>query len=177
MKIASSISACAVFATAAVAQHLSGSGQIYLLNSTNLGTATMSQIIGCLDATGAFTQLNCATFNRLSDYPRTLYTSVGNCSFSDASQPANTDNAYGSKSYAWHCRPDYVATIADSAYPVAQSKDVSFLCHGDEHCFYDVKYLPSNNVTRPVWDYVWGSRQPSIPTGHTKVVWYWKKTN
>lgn len=109
---------CAVFATAVVAQDFSGSGQIYVINNTDWKTATPDQSIGCLDARGSFSEDNCATFTKLGVYPNTLSTSVGNCSFTDSTQPANTDNAYGSHSYAWHCRPSFSATVTDSFYTI-----------------------------------------------------------
>ncbi|KAI2625667.1 hypothetical protein GGR54DRAFT_509576 [Hypoxylon sp. NC1633] len=165
----------ALAAVAAVAQDFSGSGQIYVINSTDIDAATPDQAVGCLDATGSLSASNCATFTKLEAYPGTLYSSVGNCSFTDATQPANTDNAYGSRSYAWHCRSNYAATISDSLYTIVGLK-YPFLCHGDINCFYDFKNMPSRNLTTSVWDYIWGSRQPAIPAGHTKVLWYWNNT-
>ncbi|KAI1370506.1 hypothetical protein F4677DRAFT_350829 [Hypoxylon crocopeplum] len=164
----------AVTAVAAVAQDFSGSGQIYVINSTNFDTATPDQAIGCLDATGAFSASNCATFTKLPNYPQTLISAAGNCSFTDPTQPANTDNKYGSRSYAFHCRPSYSSTISDSLYTVNGFK-YTFLCHGDINCFYDVKTMPSRNLTTSVWEYLWGSQQESIAVGHTQVLWYWKK--
>ncbi|KAI6084619.1 hypothetical protein F4821DRAFT_167027 [Hypoxylon rubiginosum] len=166
---------CAVFATAVVAQDFSGSGQIYVINNTDWKTATPDQSIGCLDARGSFSEDNCATFTKLGVYPNTLSTSVGNCSFTDSTQPANTDNAYGSHSYAWHCRPSFSATVTDSFYTI-KGLPYPFLCHGDSNCFFDVKNLPTRNVTMPAWEYIWGSKQTSIPAGHTQVMFYWQKT-
>ncbi|KAI1097737.1 hypothetical protein F4804DRAFT_152365 [Jackrogersella minutella] len=175
MKCTALLTLGALFATAAVAQDFSGSGQIYIINSTSFGSATPSESIGCLDETGAFTVSDCATFTKLSTYPNTISTSAGNCTFLDTTQPANTDNAYGAHSYAWHCREDYEATVSDSLYTVT-GLNYPFLCHGDTDCYYDVKQVPSDNSKAPVWGYVWGSQQPSVPAGHTKVMWYWNKT-
>ncbi|KAI1394301.1 uncharacterized protein F4822DRAFT_387859 [Hypoxylon trugodes] len=119
MKYTAYLSLGAIFAGAvAVAQDFSGSGQVFIVNSTELSKASPDQIIGCLDATGAVSESNCGTFTKLNTYPNTLQSSVGNCTFTDSTQPANTDNAYGAHSYAWHCRPDYVATVSDSLYTI-----------------------------------------------------------
>ncbi|KAI2606358.1 uncharacterized protein GGS25DRAFT_533434 [Hypoxylon fragiforme] len=162
------------------AQDFSGSGEIHIINSTDFGSATPAESIGCLDVNGAFTtslDSGCATFTRLAQSPGTVSTDAGNCSFTDASQPANTDNPYGANSYAWHCRPDFAAAATDSLYTV-KGFNYPFLCHGDINCYYDVKNnMISRNGTAPVWGYVWGSRQTTIPAGHSQVLWYWKQTS
>ncbi|OTA90002.1 hypothetical protein M434DRAFT_398322 [Hypoxylon sp. CO27-5] len=165
----------ALFASAAVAQDITGSGHIYVINNTDFNTASPADGIACLDVTGALTLSDCAIFTRLPDYPRSLSTSAGNCSFTDSSQVANTDSVYGAKSYAWHCRPDYVTTNSDSLYTVTGFK-YPFLCHDDANCFYDIKELPTEDATQPVWRFLWGGEQWSVPEGHTKVTWYWDKT-
>ncbi|XDG03881.1 hypothetical protein ABKA04_003496 [Annulohypoxylon sp. FPYF3050] len=173
MKYTSYITLGALVATAAVAQDFSGSGQIFIINSTSLTDANPSQSIGCLDATGAFSIDNCATFTKLKS---SVSSDAGNCTFTDASQPANTDNVYGANSYAWHCLDDYSAKTSDQLFTV-NGFAYPFLCHGDIDCYYDIKLLPSSDTTTPVWSYVWGSRQTSVPAGHTKVMWYWNKTS
>ncbi|KAI0386941.1 hypothetical protein F5Y04DRAFT_242660 [Hypomontagnella monticulosa] len=176
MKCSAFLTICGLLATAAVAQDFSGSGEIHLINSTNFDSASLDNRIGCLDARGGFSRSNCATFTRLDVYPNSLSSRVGNCSFTDASQPANTDNPYGAHSYAFHCRPDFAASISETLYTVKGFKQ-TYLCHGDINCFYDVKNLPDVDVTTPVWEYLWGSQQVSIPAGHTQVLWYWNKTS
>ncbi|KAI1418391.1 hypothetical protein F5Y13DRAFT_149083 [Hypoxylon sp. FL1857] len=175
MKCTAVIALGALFASAAVAQDFSGSGHIYVINSTNFQTASPADSVGCLDATGALSVADCATFTRLNTYPLTLSSDAGNCTFTDSSQVANIDNVYGKQSYAYHCRADYVATVYDELYTV-NGFNYPFLCHGDSNCFYDIKELPSDDATKPVWPFVWGSEQLSIPAGHTKVMWYWEKT-
>ncbi|OTA70021.1 hypothetical protein K449DRAFT_380045 [Hypoxylon sp. EC38] len=101
----------ALFASAAVAQDITGSGHIY---------HRLPHV------TGALTLSDCAIFTRLPDYPRSLSTAAGNCSFTDSSQVANTDSVYGAKSYAWHCRPDYVTTNSDSLYTVTVRRPPHF---------------------------------------------------
>ncbi|KAI8957071.1 hypothetical protein F5Y11DRAFT_106035 [Daldinia sp. FL1419] len=174
MKFANYTVFCAVLATTALAQDISGSGQIYVINSTDFQNASPADSIGCLNARGGFSESDCATFTRLDTYPHTLSTSTGNCTFRDSTQPANTDNAYGSKSYSYFCREDYEASVTDSLYTI-DGLDYSFLCHGDMNCFYDVKIIPRDETIAPVWEYVWGSQQMEIPKGHTQVMWYWKK--
>lgn len=132
MKCTAVLALGALCASAAVAQDITGSGHILVINSTNFQTASPSDAIGCLDVTGALTELDCATFTRLAVYPLTLSTDAGNCSFTDSSQVANTDNIYGQQSYAYHCRPDYVATAYDELYTVTVRQP---------------RYSPS-----PVWD-------------------------
>ncbi|KAI0106540.1 hypothetical protein F4776DRAFT_645671 [Hypoxylon sp. NC0597] len=175
MKCTAAITLGALCASAAVAQDITGSGHIYVINSTDFQTASPSDSIGCLDVTGAISVSDCATFTRLAVYPLSLSTAAGNCSFTDSSQVANTDNIYGQQSYAYHCRPDYVATAYDQLYTVT-GFNYPFLCHNDANCFYDIKELPSEDASKPVWPFVWGSEQVSVPAGHTKVMWYWDKT-
>ncbi len=79
---------------------LANSGQILVLNDTDSSTASISDSIGCLDASGAVTASDCATFAFLGSYPYTLSSNAGNCSFTDSTQPANTDSVYGADSYA-----------------------------------------------------------------------------
>ncbi|KAI2776344.1 hypothetical protein F4815DRAFT_449396 [Daldinia loculata] len=166
---------CALVATtAALPEDISGSGQIYVINSTEFQNASPADSIGCLDAKGAFSESDCATFTRLDTYPNTLSSSAGNCTFTDSTQPANTDNVYGSRSYSYFCREDYEASIADILYTI-NGFNYPFLCHGDANCFYDVKTIPRNKTIAPVWEYVWGSQQTGVPKGHTQVMWYWKK--
>ncbi|KAI0836708.1 hypothetical protein F5Y06DRAFT_101317 [Hypoxylon sp. FL0890] len=176
MKCTSVITLGALFASAALAQDFSGSGQIWVINSTDFNTASPADSIGCLDVTGALSDSDCATFTQLSVYPHSISTAAGNCSFTDSTQVANTDNVYGQQSYAYHCREDYAATVYDELYTVS-GFNYPFLCHGDRNCFYDIKDLPSDTVNTPVWSYVWGSGQLSVPAGHTKVMWYWDKTS
>ncbi|KAI1205166.1 uncharacterized protein F4807DRAFT_444207 [Annulohypoxylon truncatum] len=177
MKCTSYAALGAIFAaTAAVAQDFSGSGQIWIINSTSLGGATPAESIGCLDATGALSLDDCATFTKLSTYPLTVSSEAGNCTFDDSSQPANTDSVYGAHSYAWHCLDGYVATTSDQLYTI-NGMNYPFLCHADTDCYYDIKLLPSSDTTAPVWSYLWGSQQTSVPAGHTKVMWYWNKTS
>ncbi|KAI1658065.1 hypothetical protein F4813DRAFT_53091 [Daldinia decipiens] len=168
---------CALVATtAALPQDISGSGQIYVINSTDFQNASPADSIGCLNAQGGFSESDCATFTRLDTYPNTLSTSSGNCTFSDSTQPANTDSVYGSRSYSYFCREDYASSVTDSLYTI-NGFNYAFLCHGDRNCFYDVKTIPSDSTIAPVWEYVWGSQQTGIPEGHTQVMWYWNKNS
>ncbi|KAI1140148.1 hypothetical protein F5Y05DRAFT_307916 [Hypoxylon sp. FL0543] len=174
MKCTAVMTLGALFASGALAQDFSGSGQILVINSTDFQTASPADSIGCLDAAGALSVSDCATFTQLADYPRSISSAAGNCSFTDSSQIANTDNVYGKQSYAYHCR-EYAATAYDELYTIT-GFNYPFLCHGDTNCFYDIKELPSDGAATPVWSYVWGSDQLTIPAGHTKVMWYWNKT-
>jgi hypothetical protein len=77
-----------------------GSGYIHVLNGSDITKASIADRIGCMDKTGAFTLSDCAVFTRMNSG---LFSSAGNCTFHDPSQPENLDSAYGRMSTAWHC--------------------------------------------------------------------------
>ncbi|KAI5861169.1 hypothetical protein GGS23DRAFT_156753 [Durotheca rogersii] len=155
------------------AQVFEGQGHIAVLNSTDFASATAADTIGCLNAAGGLTAApdGCAVFRKATT---AIVSADGNCTFRDSSQPTNSDSQYGSRSYAWHCTPDYAATVYDSFYTVKGFAH-PFLCHGDIRCYYDIKDLPSSSAeANPVWEFLWGGSQPSVPEGHVKVLWLWQ---
>lgn len=99
---------------------LSGLGTISVLNSSSFTTATPDMSIGCIDAAGRLVMDGCATFEFRDTYPNGIFTSDGNCSFTDSSQPANTDSRYGANSYAWSCW-SHEAAVTDQLYTVVSS--------------------------------------------------------
>jgi len=78
-----------------------GQGYIHVLQSDSPTSADASENIGCMSASGALTLSNCGVFTHASGGG--LYTSQGNCTFRDPTQPVNVDSAYGGGSYAWSC--------------------------------------------------------------------------
>jgi hypothetical protein len=96
-----------------------GIGHIHVLESDDWSTATLNQKVGCLDDHGKFVSNGsgkCGTFSRLAEYPNTLSTKQGNCTFQDATQERNTDSHYGGSDYAWHCQDDLKQDIYDQLY-------------------------------------------------------------
>jgi hypothetical protein len=63
---------------------------------------------------------SCATFEFRDTYPNGISSSAGNCSFTDSSQPANTDSRYGAGSYAWSCWT-HEAVVTDQVYTVVSN--------------------------------------------------------
>ena len=116
--------ASALVAHAAVQQiDFTGVGHIYVLQSNSWQTATPKQKVGCLDDFGKFVNDNskaCGTFSRLNDYPYTLSSKHGNCTFEDTTQPRNTDSIYGGADYAWHCQHNYKTEIYDELYTIVR---------------------------------------------------------
>jgi hypothetical protein len=108
---------------AAVQQRdFTGVGHIHVLASDNWKTATPASTIGCLNDHGKLiTGKACGTFSRLSDYPWTLSSKQGNCTFEDTTQQQNTDSHYGSTDYAWSCKKKHDATIGDELYTIVSS--------------------------------------------------------
>jgi hypothetical protein len=174
----------------------SGIGHIYVLASDNWGTATPASSVGCLDAHGKFVHdsgsgKECGIFERLDDYPWTLSTHNGNCTFQDDSQEENVDSHYGQGDYAWTCTErnvdiyDELYTIVRIIPNVATPKKLLigtqtgfpyvFLCFGDVACFYDAKRTPTVNESLPLWQFRWGSQQTGITPGHVQLQLMWKK--
>lgn len=120
----------ASMATRAVANGIqqsdfSGIGHIYVLKSDNWKSATPESVVGCLDTDGKFvaeksTSHECADFSRLEDFPWTLSTERGNCTFEDAKQEKNTDSYYGKGDHAWSCG-ERVTDIYDELYTIVCS--------------------------------------------------------
>lgn len=103
---------------------LSGLGTISVLNSSSFTTATPDMSIGCIDAAGRLVMDGCATFEFRDAYPNGIFTDAGNCSFTDSSQPANTDSRYGANSYAWSCW-SHEAVVTDQIYTVVSTRLLS----------------------------------------------------
>ena len=102
----------------------SGIGHIYVLKSDNWQTATPKATVGCLDTNGKFISdkspfNKCGVFSRLEDFPYTLSTSKGNCTFEDDKQEKNTDSYYGKTDSAWSCG-ERVADIYDQLYTIVR---------------------------------------------------------
>lgn len=101
---AKSITIFASFAAlaSAAAPDLTGNGYLYVLNGTagiNQGQ-TEADRVGCLNVEGFLTLDDCAVFSDLTTKPQT---SAGPCTFTDESQPVNSDSIYGQQDHAWHC--------------------------------------------------------------------------
>ncbi|KAI4946582.1 hypothetical protein J4E91_007271 [Alternaria rosae] len=156
----------------------SGIGHIYVLASDNWGTATPESSVGCLNAHGKFVHDSgsgneCGIFERMDDYPYTLSTHNGNCTFQDDSQEENVDSHYGQGDYAWTCT-DRNVDIYDELYTITGFPYV-FLCFGDVACYYDAKRTPTVNESLPLWQFRWGSQQTGITPGHIMLQLMWKK--
>ncbi|CAN9368801.1 unnamed protein product [Alternaria alternata] len=155
-----------------------GIGHIYVLASDNWQTATPESSVGCLDAHGKFvydsgSAKECGVFKRLDDYPYTLSTQNGNCTFQDDSQEENVDSHYGKGDFAWNCGARNV-DIYDELYTITGFPYV-FLCFGDIACFYDAKRIPTANESLSLWQFRWGSQQLGITPGHIQLQLMWKK--
>jgi hypothetical protein len=102
----------------------SGIGHIYVLASDGWSTATPESTVGCLDARGRFVHdsgrsKECGIYERREDYPWTLSTQNGNCTFQDESQEENVDSHYGHGDYAWTCTERNV-DIYDELYTIVR---------------------------------------------------------
>lgn len=102
----------------------SGIGHIYVLASDNWKTATPKSSVGCLDAHGKFvfdsgSAKECGVFQRLEDFPYTLSSEKGNCTFMDEQQEQNTDSYYGKSDFAWSCK-EQSADIYDGLYTIVR---------------------------------------------------------
>jgi hypothetical protein len=113
----------ALLAHAGVQQiDFTGVGHIHVLKSADWRTATPKQKVGCLDDHGKFVSENtteCGTFSRLNDYPYTLSSKHGNCTFEDDTQERNKDSVYGGNDYAWNCKAEHKGEIYDELYTIA----------------------------------------------------------
>lgn len=116
---------------------ISGLGTISVLNSSSFTTATPDMSIGCIDASGRLVMDSCATFEYRDAYPNGIFTSDGNCSFTDSSQPANTDSRYGANSYAWSCWT-HEAAVTDQLYTVVSPR---LSCSPSKTALYSIPYL------------------------------------
>ena len=113
----------ALVAQASITQaDFTGTGNIFVLNSSDWRTATPDSTVGCLDDSGTFLNYKdkseCGTFTRISDYPYTLSSKEGNCTFTNQNTPKNMDSYYGKSDHAWSCDPSYVANIYDELYTI-----------------------------------------------------------
>jgi hypothetical protein len=119
---------------------LLGPGEIWVLDSDDWRTANPSQKVGCLSNSGRFinpkdkndaTDLasseqdkgskECGVFEKLTEYPYTISSREGNCTFNDQSTERNTDSHYGKNDHAWSCNPKYVADVYDGLYTVVSA--------------------------------------------------------
>lgn len=114
--------ASALLAHAGIQQiDFTGVGHIYVLESEDWGSATPKQTVGCLNEDGKFVNdktSECGTFARQSEYPYTLSSKQGNCTFQDDSQARNTESKYGGLDYAWNCQQEHKAEIYDQLYTI-----------------------------------------------------------
>ncbi|KAJ4357082.1 hypothetical protein N0V95_002820 [Ascochyta clinopodiicola] len=171
----------ALTANAAITQaNFTGIGNIYVLKSEDWRTASPTKDqIGCLSDNGklvvATSKAACGTFTRLDDYPYTLSTKKGNCTFNDESQERNTDSIYGGSDHAWNCNATISSDIYDDLYTIDGFPYV-FLCFGDVACYYDAKKAPASKEKLSVWQYHWGSQQLGITPGHIQLLLMWNKT-
>jgi hypothetical protein len=119
------ILASALAAHAGITQiDFTGLGKIYVLESDNWTSATPKQKVGCLDDHGRFVSESphsCGVFERRNDYPYTLSSKYGNCTFEDTTQERNTDSTYGTMDYAWHCQDDHKPELYDELYTIVCS--------------------------------------------------------
>ncbi|KAH8716999.1 hypothetical protein GQ44DRAFT_742258 [Phaeosphaeriaceae sp. PMI808] len=175
---------CLLVITSALLAHagvqqgdFTGRGHIYVLKSADWRNATPEAKVGCLNDHGKFVDLDskCGVFSRRDDYPYTLSTRHGNCTFEDETQQRNTDSHYGGNDFAWNCIKKYKAEIYDELYTIDGFPHV-FLCFGDVACYYDAKRVPEKNEVLPLWQYRWGSQQMGITPGHIQLQLLWEKT-
>ncbi|KAF2729887.1 hypothetical protein EJ04DRAFT_537587 [Polyplosphaeria fusca] len=169
----------ALLSRAAVTQKdFSGVGHIYVLNSSDWRTGSPKQKVGCLDNNGRFLAEksldDCGTFVRLDDYPWTLSSKEGNCTFNDETTATNTDSYYGKNDHAWTCNASYSAIIYDELFTV-DGFPYPFLCSGDLNCYYDAKAVPGAGDVTPMWAFRWGSQQRGITPGHVMLQLMWSK--
>ncbi|CAO2648293.1 Nn.00g075600.m01.CDS01 [Neocucurbitaria sp. VM-36] len=155
-----------------------GIGHIYVLKSSDWRTATPKSKVGCLNDHGKFVsdaqQEDCGVFARLEDFPYTLSSKAGNCTFDDETQEKNSDSHYGKTDNAWNCNKEWKSDIYDELYTIDGFPYV-FLCFGDIACYYDAKSTPDTNDTLSLWQFRWGSEQRGITPGHVQLQLMWKK--
>lgn len=101
---------------AAKAADFVGSGYVAVLHSDDVGSASPSDRIGCLDSDGHFTKSDCAIFTTLSEYPFALSTDKGDCTFSDKEYERNKDSFFTTP--AFHCFSENEAVIEDAVYTI-----------------------------------------------------------
>ncbi|KAF2119148.1 hypothetical protein BDV96DRAFT_610919 [Lophiotrema nucula] len=158
----------------------SGVGHVLVLNSSDWRYATPNQTVGCLDQNGRFIaptdDIECGVYTRLDDYPYTLSSTLGNCTFNDAKTVTNKDSYYGGSDHAWTCNATYEAIIYDELYTIDGFPYV-FLCSGDINCYYDAKKIPGPAETAPLWQFRWGSQQRGITPGHVQLQLLWTPLN
>ena len=104
----------------------SGLGHIYVLASSDWRTATPASKVGCLSSHGKFIsdddlKADCGVFSRMEEFPYTLSSSKGNCTFDDDSQEKNTDSKYGRIDNAWNCKEGFESSIYDELYTIVSS--------------------------------------------------------
>ncbi|KAF1844865.1 uncharacterized protein K460DRAFT_99827 [Cucurbitaria berberidis CBS 394.84] len=167
------------FAHAGVLQgDFTGIGHIYVLKSSDWRTASPKSKVGCLDNHGKFVKDDkkddCGVFSRLNEFPYTLSSKVGNCTFDDETQEKNSDSHYGQMDYAWNCNKGHKSDIYDELYTI-DGFPYAFLCFGDVACFYDAKRTPSVGDALPLWQFRWGSEQRGITPGHVQLQLLWQK--
>ncbi|KAK0724973.1 hypothetical protein B0H67DRAFT_450297, partial [Lasiosphaeris hirsuta] len=158
-----------------VTQQFVGQGRILVLGGSTFFNATPADRIGCLNKSGIVTVDDCAVFTRQDKMPHPLTTSAGSCSFRDSRMPANSESAYGKKSYAFSCREDNPPpSDSDEGYYTVDGFNYPFLCNGNLFCYYDIKKFPAReNDAAPIWQYFWGSSEQDIIPGHMQVLWLW----
>jgi hypothetical protein len=113
----------ALLAHAGVSQKdFTGLGHIYVLESEDWAKATPNDTVGCLNDAGKLvvgkTDKHCGVFSRLDDYPWTLSSKKGNCTFEDTTQETNKDSKYGGNDYAWSCTELHESEIYDELYTI-----------------------------------------------------------
>jgi hypothetical protein len=107
-----------------VPSDFTGIGHIRVLASENWPTAKPNSSVGCLDSSGKFIadggHKKCGTFSRLADWPYTLSSTKGNCTFDDSTQEKNTDSHYGAPDHAWHCYEGHKGVSNDELYTIVR---------------------------------------------------------
>ena len=120
--------------TGIIQKDFTGVGNIYVLQSEDWRYADpIKDKVGCLDGSGKLIAANdeavCGTFTRRDEFPYTLSTEQGNCTFNDESQERNTDSKYGAGDHAWNCNATYQSVIYDQLYTiVSRSNPESSVC-------------------------------------------------
>lgn len=161
-----------------VQKDFTGIGNIFVLDSSDWRTASPSDKVGCLDSQGSFinpkSDKECGVFSRLAQYPYTLSSHDGNCTFNDETQPRNVDSHYGKQDNAWNCLAPFAAQIYDELYTI-NGFPYTFLCFGDVACYYDAKRIPSKGESTSLWQFRWGSKQQGITPGHVMLQLLWNR--
>lgn len=98
-----------------------GAGSIVVVNGTNFEKLSIDNKVGCLNANGALTLDDCATFTvvqpeEFDGLLRLLSTEAGICSFQKTDQPKNEDSEYGKDDYSFACYEDHPKTEVNEAY-------------------------------------------------------------